>query len=97
MKLHPKKEDVFGVVDISVLDERGDVTDATGRVLVGALGVGPELAVLVAAGVGVLGAEQAGVALLVALDAQVAAERLLGLREAATGFRQQHLTTEEDL
>ena len=72
----------------------GRLTYAAGRVLVRALGVRPELAVLVAAGVGVLRAEEAGVALLVALDAQVAAERLLGLGEAAARLGEQHLADE---
>ena len=67
------------------------LTYATGRVLVRALGVGPELAVLVAAGVRVLRAEQPRVALLVPLHAQVAAERLLGLGEAPARLGQQHL------
>ena len=64
------------------MNVRSGLTDAAGGVFVRALGVGPELAVLVAAGVGVLGAEEAGVALLVALDPEVAAEALLGFGEA---------------
>ena len=67
------------------------LTNAARRVLVRALCVGPELAVLVAAGVGVLGAQQAGVALLVPLHPQVAAERLLGLGEAPARLGQQDL------
>ena len=67
------------------------LTYAAGRVLVGALGVWPELAVLVAAGVGVLRAEQPRVALLVPLHAQVPAERLLRLGEAPARLGKQHL------
>ena len=67
------------------------LTDAARRVFVRALCVGPELAVLVAASVGVFGPQQPGVALLLALHAQVAAERLLRLGEATGRFRKQYL------
>ena len=73
------------------MNVRSGLTDAAGGVFVRALGVGPELAVLVAAGVGVLGAQQAGVALLVTFHAEVAAERLLRFREAAARLGQQDL------
>lgn len=57
---------------------------AAGRVLVAAGGplLLAQLAVLVAAGVVVLGPQEPGVALLVAFDPQVTAERLLRLAEA---------------
>lgn len=78
---------------IATLDARRHVLAvlAARRVLVAADGalVATQLAVLVAAGVIVLGAEQTGVALFVALDAQIAAEGLLRFGEAATGFRLQ--------
>jgi hypothetical protein len=66
---------------------------AAGRVLVAADGaLAPaQLAVLVAAGVVVLGAEEPRVALLVALDPQITAEGLLGLREAPAGLRLEHV------
>ena len=58
---------------------------AAGRVLVTADGAAvlPQLTVLVAAGVLIFRAHQAGVTLLLALHTQVAAERLLRLRETA--------------
>ena len=64
------------------------LTNAAGRIFIGALCVGPQLAVLVAAGVGVLGAQETRVALLVALDPEVAAERLFRFGEAAARFCQ---------
>ena len=68
------------------------LTNAAGRIFIGALCVGPQLAVLVAAGVGVLGAQETRVALLVALDPEVAAERLFRFGEAAARFCQQNLS-----
>ena len=67
---------------------------AARRVLVGADAPLLQLAVLVAAGVAVLRAQQAGIALLVALHPQVSAEGLLRLRETPRGLGQQHLANE---
>ena len=67
------------------------LTDAARSVFVRALGIGSELAVLVAAGVRVFGAEEASIAFFFSFDTEVATEGLFRLREATTGFREENL------
>lgn len=50
----------------------GVLAYATGRILIGTFCVRTQLAVFVATGIGVLRAEQAGIAFFIALDAKVA-------------------------
>jgi len=85
-----------GVLGLSALHSGGHelAVLAARRVLVAAHGslVPAQLAVLVAARVVVLGAQESSIALFIALDAQIAAEGLFRLGEAPPRLGLQHFT-----
>lgn len=78
------------ILRITALDTRRHILAvlATRRILVAANGslIATQLAVLVATGVVILGAEETGIALFVALDAQITAKGLFGFGKTSTGF-----------
>lgn len=82
-----------GVLRVTALDARQHETTilAAWRILVAAVGVSSQLAVFVAARIIVFRSQQAGVALFVPLDAQVAAKGLLRLGETTARLGLQHL------